>query len=42
MLLLDGVYVERPDGSLRFRQVPAPANQDVIKTRFAREYSGGR
>ena len=28
MLFLDGAYVERPDGSLRFRWVKAPASND--------------
>ncbi len=28
MLFLDGVYVERPDGSLRFRRVKAPTRND--------------
>ncbi len=28
MLFLDGVYVERPDGSLRFRWVKAPTSND--------------
>ena len=29
MLFLDGVYVERPDGSLRFRWVKAPTSAEV-------------
>jgi hypothetical protein len=29
MLLLDGVYVERPDGSLRFRWVKAPTSAEL-------------
>jgi hypothetical protein len=29
MLFLDGVYVERPDGSLRFRWVKAPTNAEL-------------
>lgn len=31
MLLLDGVYVVRPDGSARFRWVKAPGNQDLTE-----------
>ncbi len=29
MLFLDGVYVERPDGSLRFRWVKAPTSAEL-------------
>jgi hypothetical protein len=29
MLFLDGVYVERPDGSLRFRWVTAPTSAEL-------------
>ncbi|EAR22691.1 putative transposase [Nitrococcus mobilis Nb-231] len=29
MLFLDGVYVERPDGSLRFRWVKAPTSPSL-------------
>jgi hypothetical protein len=31
MLFLDGVYVERPDGSLRFRWVKAPTNAELTQ-----------
>ncbi len=31
MLFLDGVYVERPDGSLRFRWVRAPTNAELTQ-----------
>ncbi len=31
MLFLDGVYVERPDGSLRFRWVKAPSGAELIR-----------
>ena len=34
MLFLDGVYVERPDGSLRFQWVKAPTSAEL--TRLAR------
>jgi len=29
MLFLDGLYVERPDGSLRFRWVKAPTSAEL-------------
>ena len=29
MLFLDGVYIERPDGSLRFRWVKAPTSAEL-------------
>jgi hypothetical protein len=29
MLFLDGVYVERPDGSVRFRWVTAPTSAEL-------------
>ena len=29
MLFLDGVYVERPDGSVRFRWVKAPTSAEL-------------
>ncbi len=29
MLFLDGVYVERPDGSVRFRGVKAPSGVEL-------------
>jgi hypothetical protein len=29
MLFLDGVYIERPDGSLRFRWVRAPTSTEL-------------
>ena len=29
MLVLDGVYVERPDGTLRFRRVAAPTSAEL-------------
>ena len=29
MLFLDGVYVERPDGSLQFRSVKAPTSAEL-------------
>jgi hypothetical protein len=31
MLFLDGVYTERPDGSLRFRWVKAPTNAELTQ-----------
>jgi hypothetical protein len=31
MLFLDGVYVERPNGSVRFRWVKAPAGAELIQ-----------
>src|SRR3989344_5211259 len=31
MLFLDGVYVERPGGSLRFRWVKAPTNAELTQ-----------
>lgn len=31
MLFLDGVYIERPDGSLRFRWVKAPASGELAR-----------
>lgn len=31
MLFLDGVYVERPDGSLRFRGVKAPTSGELTR-----------
>ena len=31
MLFLDGAYVERPDGSVRFRWVKAPAGAKLIQ-----------
>jgi hypothetical protein len=31
MLFLDGVYVERPDGSLRFRWVKAPSSTELVR-----------
>jgi len=31
MLLLDGVYVERPDGSLHFRWVKAPSRAELAR-----------
>ena len=31
MLFLDGVYVERPDGSLRFRWVEAPTGAELTR-----------
>ncbi len=31
MLFLDGVYVERPDGSLRFRWVKAPTSAELAR-----------
>ncbi len=31
MLFLDGVYVERPDGSLRFRWVKAPTSAELTR-----------
>lgn len=31
MLFLDGVYVERPDGSLRFRWVKAPSSAELTR-----------
>jgi hypothetical protein len=31
MLFLDGVYVECPDGSLRFRWVKAPTSEEITK-----------
>jgi hypothetical protein len=31
MLILDGVYVERPDGSLRFRWVKAPTTAELAR-----------
>ena len=31
MLFLDGVYVERPDGSLRFRWVKAPTSAEFTQ-----------
>ena len=31
MLFLDGVYVERPDGSVRFRWVKAPTNAELTQ-----------
>jgi len=31
MLFLDGVYVERPDGSLRFRWVKAPSGAELTR-----------
>ena len=31
MLFLDGVYVERPDGSLRFRSVKAPSSAELTQ-----------
>ena len=35
MLFLDGVYVERPDGSLRFRWVQAPTGAELARLRQA-------
>ena len=31
MLFLDGVYVERPDGALRFRWVKAPTSAELAR-----------
>ena len=31
MLFLDGVYVDRPDGSLRFRWVKAPTSAELTR-----------
>jgi hypothetical protein len=31
MLFLDEVYVERPDGSLRFRRVSAPSSAELAR-----------
>ncbi len=31
MLFLDGVYVDQPDGSARFRSVKAPTNQELTQ-----------
>jgi hypothetical protein len=31
MLFLDGVYIERPDGSLRFRWVKAPSGAELTR-----------
>jgi hypothetical protein len=31
MLFLDGVYIDRPDGSARFRWVKAPATQELTQ-----------
>jgi hypothetical protein len=31
MLFLDGVYVQRPDGSLRFRWVKAPTSAELTQ-----------
>jgi hypothetical protein len=31
MLFLDGVYVERPDGSVRFRWVKAPTSAELTQ-----------
>jgi hypothetical protein len=31
MLFLDGVYVERPDGALRFRWVKAPTGAELTR-----------
>ncbi len=31
MLFLDGVYIERPDGSLRFRWVKAPSGAELSR-----------
>jgi hypothetical protein len=31
MLILDGVYIERPDGSLRFRRVKAPSGAQLTR-----------
>jgi hypothetical protein len=31
MLFLDGVYAERPDGSLRFRWARAPSGADLTR-----------
>ncbi len=31
MLFVDGVYVERPDGLLRFRWVKAPTSAELIR-----------
>ena len=31
MLFLDGVYVERPDGTLHFRRVKAPSSAELTR-----------
>ncbi len=31
LLFLDGVYVERPDGSVRFRWVKAPTSIEITQ-----------
>ena len=42
MLFLDGVYVERPDGLLRFRWVKAPTNAEVTRLTHTLAYRIGR
>jgi hypothetical protein len=36
MLFLDGVYVRRPDGSLRYRWVKAPSGTDLTRQKLGR------
>jgi hypothetical protein len=42
MLFLDGVYVERPDGSTRFRWVKAPTSQELTQLAHTIAHRVGR
>lgn len=42
MLFLDGVYIDRPDGSARFRWVKAPSNQELTQLAHTIAHRVGR
>jgi hypothetical protein len=42
MLCLDGVYVDRPDGTARFRWIKAPTSQELTKLAHTIAPRGGR
>jgi hypothetical protein len=42
MLFLDGVYIDRPDGRIRFRWAKAPTTQELTQLAHAIAYRVGR